>query len=270
MPKRRKKEWNSNNTKLAISFFILVFGVVIFSLIIKGISIVRQSKFDSSHRFTISISNGKNFEIVSFSPMSRSISVLKLNEDIGGTNIQKLLAVYTDGEINSRFMDLNNQTPTILMWRTLINFNKVKTNLTIFDALRLLFFSKIVPVNEVITKNFSLNLTTLEIDKITASLFTDKSIEKDNKTIEVVNGTDVAGLGNWFSRLLTNIGCNIVLVSTSDSPVETSTISYFGKKTYTVERLEKILGFKTIKRGEQAIADIIVLVGKDDLSHLAF
>ncbi len=77
-------------------------------------------------------------------------------------------------------------------------------------------------------------------------------------------------MGNWTSRLLTNLGGSVVLISTASKEEETTSIAYSGKKTYTVERLEKILGLNAVKKETGAIANIVVVIGKDRVASLGF
>ena len=60
------------------------------------------------------------------------------------------------------------------------------------------------------------------------------------------------------------------ILEKGDILLEKSGVYYSGKKTYTIEKLGKILGFNILKRDEQAIADIVVLIGKDSISRLGF
>ena len=66
-----------------------------------------------------------------------------------------------------------------------------------------------------------------------------------------------------MARLITNISGNVVLVSTSQNMQGKSVILYKGKKSYTLERLSKLLGFDVMENKSQSLADIAIQIGKD-------
>ncbi|KKQ29054.1 MAG: hypothetical protein US43_C0009G0001, partial [Candidatus Levybacteria bacterium GW2011_GWA1_37_16] len=101
-------------------------------------------------------------------------------------------------------------------------------------------------------------------------LASDTSIEKDHQTIRIINGTEVIGLGNRLARLITNMGGDVIIVATSDSLIKKSSILYIDKKTYTVERLQKVLGYEVAKEENNAISDITIVIGEDKLNSLPF
>lgn len=257
-----------NSTQIAIIFFAFVFVVVLASLILKAVNIVSKSRFDSETRFTISVTNGKDLEIISFSPKSQSISVLKIDGNIK-TSVNRFLEIPIDGEVKSRLKIKDFRVPDLILKFTL-NYRSLKTNLTIVDMLRLYLYSKTVPANYVYDKTISASTDVLILDKIIPQLFSDEIIEKENASIKIINGTDVNGLGNRLGRLITNMGGNVVIIVSSDRTENSSTISYFGKKTYTIEKINKILKFNLKKLDKKTITDIVIVIGEDSLSRLNF
>lgn len=267
--KRKKSNSGLNSTKIALIFFAFVFIVIFVSLIFKVVAIISQSRFDSQNRFTISVTNDKDLEIISFSPLSQSISVLKINGATKSLNINRFLKIPIDGEIKSALKIEDLKVPD-LMAKFIVNYRNLKTNLTIVDILRLFIFSKTLPINYIYDSKISTSIDPSSLDKIIPSLFSDEIIEKENESIKIVNGTDVAGLGNRLGILISNIGGNVVIIASSDRAENLSTISYFGKKTYTVEKITKILGYKLNKLDKKTIADIVIVIGKDSLGSLNF
>ncbi|MEK7534583.1 MAG: LytR C-terminal domain-containing protein [Patescibacteria group bacterium] len=269
MRAKKKLDGGLNNTKIAIKFFAFVFIVILISLIFKGVLIVSKSRFDTKTRFTISVTNGKDLEIISFSPKSQSISVLKIEGDTKSLNINRFLEIPIDGEAKSS-LTIKDFKVSDLMLKFILNYKSIRTNLTIVDILRLYLFSKTLPINYIYDKKISTSENVSSLDKIIPPLFSDEIIEKENVSIKIVNGINVTGLGNRLGRLITNMGGNVVIIASSDSNENISTISYFGKKTYTVEKISKILGFKLNKLDKKAIADIVIVIGKDSLAKLNF
>lgn len=258
-----------NSTKIAIIFFAFVFIVILVSLIFKGVFIVNKSQFDSENRFTISVTNGKDLEIISFSPKGQKISVLKIEGETKSLNINRFLAIVIDGEVKSLLNIKDFKVPD-LMFQLILNYKSIRTDLTIVDILRLYLFSKTLPINYIYDKKISISQDSSTLDKIIPQLFSDETIEKENLSIKIVNGTDVAGLGNRLGRLISNMGGNVVIIASADRTENSSQISYFGKKTYTVEKISKILGFKLNRLDKKAIADIVIMIGEDSLAKINF
>jgi hypothetical protein len=180
----------------------------------------------------------------------------------------RLLAVPIDGFIASEFLNLDQAVRPLFMNATL-NYNSLKTDLTIIDIFRIAMLTRAIPENSITVKKVRVTAG-LEADKIVGRLATDDLIEKDHQTIRIINGTDVFGLGNRLARLITNMGGNVIIVGTSDSPKKSSIISYIDKKTYTVERLQKVLGYKAVKEEDSEISDITIVIGDDKANSSPF
>jgi hypothetical protein len=265
----KKKESRLRNTKIAIIFFVFLAFFVSLSLIFKIVLIVRNGQFDESKRFNLTISNNKTLEVVSLSGSSKTITLFKLNGNIGSKEAGQLLEIPIDGFIVSSSLDLS-QRPDSLFLKSIFNAKTLQTNLTIIDLLKLMIFSKSIPSGLVNTKSISIDITPSESDKIVGHLVTDELIEKDNQTIQVINGTNIGGLGNRLARFLTNMGGDVIIVATGNRPKKDSTISYIDQKTYTVERLQKVLGYPAIKEENNAISDITITIGEDEVDSAPF
>jgi len=265
---RKKAKVEKHNTKIAILFVIFVCLVILASLIFRVVHVVSQSKFDGNNRFTISISNNKNLKILSFSPNTRSISVLKLDGNIKNLNVNKFLGIPIDGFVKASFLETNREVAS-LMSNIIFDYRRVETNLTIVDVFRLFLVSKTTSLHDTSAVVISSSLESVRIDEIVAKLFNDSEIEKEDQTIEIVNATSVIGLGARLGRLITNMGGKVVQVST-DNLQRNSLILYNGRETYTVRRLSKLLGFKIIQENKQSIANIMIVLGEDSDNSALF
>ncbi|MEK7517760.1 MAG: LytR C-terminal domain-containing protein [Patescibacteria group bacterium] len=266
---RKKRNLNKgNNTKVAMVFVAFVLLIVSISLIFKFIFVLSQSQFDDSKRFTLTVSNKRELEVISFSPISRSVSILKLGKNLD-TPVNKFLAIPIDGFVKGESLDLNQKIETLLS-QMILNYRKLQTNLTVIDCIKLFIFAKSLPERGVNIRNISQDLSVSEIDSIVTRLVSDELIERDGKTIQVVNGTNVVGLGNRLARFITNMGGDVIFVATANNHQKYSMISYIDNKSYTVERLNKILGFKTVKVSDKLLADISIVIGEDSLNSLSF
>lgn len=265
---KKQKESAQSNTKIAVIFFVFLFFIVGISLILKIIVIVRASQFDNSKRFTLSMTNGRNIEIVSLSPSLKNITVFKLNDNIKPAEAGRLLEIPIDGLIASNSLNLDQKISSLFV-NAIFNYNNIKTNLTIVDLLRITMLARAIPENSINVRVVG-DASELELDKVVGHSVSDDFIEKDNQTIQIINGTGVSGLGGRLARFVTNMGGNVMLVMTEDSPRKKSIITYIDKKTYTLRRLQKVLGYEVVKEPENAMSDVTIIIGEDKLSTIPF
>jgi hypothetical protein len=263
----KQKSSAPSNTKIAIVFCVFVVFVVVFSLLLKGVILMRNSHFDSSKRFTLGITNGRNTEIMSLSP-SKDIVIYKLKNKMTPKEAGQLLEIPIDGFINSNSLDLD-QKPDTLFMNLVSNYNNINTNLTVVDLLKIAALTKMIPENSINIEIVG-DTDELDLNKIVGHLVSDSFMEKDNQTIQIVNATGVGGLGNRLARLITNMGGNAIIVATGNSISKKSTISYIDKKTYTIEKLQKVLGYEVKKEEGNAVADITIVIGEDKVSSEPF
>lgn len=256
----RKKKDQGKNTKIGIYFFVFILGVILISVTLKGLLIVKNSKFQTESRFNFLISNNKESEMISFLPQNHSVSVLKVEGNLG--NIYKFLEVPIDGEIRSSSLVLNKPISQVLS-DIFFGFGEIKTNFTVLDLFRIFLFTKTTSPGNFTLRTVPANLDEATLDKISQILFSDPKIEDENLTIRIINGTAEYGVGNRLARLISNISGNVVLVSTSQNQEDKSVILYSEKKTYTLRRLKKLLGFEVMENKSQSLADITIQIGKD-------
>jgi len=260
--RRKKAKAEKHNTKIAVFFVIFVCLIILSSFIFRMVQIVGESKFDGSNRFTISVANNKILKILSFSPSANSISVINIDGEVKKINTESFLAIPIDGIVEADFLDVNKKTSDLIL-TAFLSFSNIETNLTIVDIFRLFLTSKTVPSKNVITLDLSTSLDSDSVDKIIGKLVSDERIEKEDLSIEIINATSVTGLGSRLGRFVGNMGGKVVQVSTDNVSQKKSTILYNGDKTYTLEKLQKILGFKLIKMEGDSIGDITIIIGED-------
>lgn len=265
----KQKVSSLSNAKIAIIFFVFLTFFVGLSIIFKMILVIRAGQFDSAKRFNLTISNNKALEVMSLSGYTKTITIFELDKNIGSKEAGALLEIPIDGFLLSSSLDLD-QKPDSIFLKSILNAKSLQTNLTIIDLLKLMFFSKSISSGSINIKNISTDLTPSDLDKSVGQLVSDELIEKDNQTIQIINGTEVGGLGNRLARFLTNMGGDIIIVATSDSPRKRSVISYIDQKTYTVEKLQKVLGYPVIKAGNNEISDITIVIGEDKINSAPF
>jgi hypothetical protein len=259
---KRKKQENSN-LKLAGIFVVFVLGLIVLSTFFKLFLIVRSSRFDGTHNFIVNFAGEKNSRIVAFSPKNKSLSILDVSNS--NDNFAKSLEIPIDGKIVT-----GDQKITSALLKSVLSLGKPLNNLTILDALRLLFFSETISANNINERELSVSLNDAQKTTIISLSFTDASVYQENQSIQVINAADTYGIGGRLAMLITNIGGNVILVSTSDQTVQASKIVYFGEESYTVKKLSEYLGFSAEKSGNRGVADVIITIGKDAINSSKF
>ncbi len=270
-----KKKTAPKESKSLKTFFLystIVFLLIFVSLSIKTISLIQQSKFDGGHQFLVAVvKQGGVEEIVGFNPQLNSISVLIIeNSPLQLSALGKTLGIVTDAKIEVPADIVLDGDITRTLTSSIIQYNSTKTNLTIIDLLRLTLLSKNVAEKDKTIENIKFPFQENRTDKIIVSLFGDKNISSENSTLQIINGTEIPGMGRRLERVLVNLGANVISVSTSHTNVARSKIQYFGSETYTVEKIKKILLYSAEKLNKETIADIVIIIGKDAIDEAKF
>jgi len=262
----RKK--GGKNLKLAGLFIILVLGLIILSTLFKFLLTVKASKFDGSHNFTVGFIGKNATKVVSFSPQNRSISILDVNVKDSSNNLSKFLEVPIDGTIISQNPNENNISS--ILFKSAFSLDKSLKNLSALDAFRLFLFSKTVSPNNIVQRQLLPEFNDAQKSTIILLSLTDPSIYQENQSIQIINAADVHGAGARLATLITNIGGNVVLISTSDETIQNSKIVYYGNESYTVKKLSSYLDFPIVKADKRGMADVIITIGKDKAGSLKF
>lgn len=266
---KHKKKSQSTNLRFAFIFCVSVLFLITISFLIKAILIVKASNYDGNHRYNLAIYQGSKESLISFSPQSKSISILTLTGNVNG-NIGKFTELPVDSSITDRdggTINKDNLSSTLSHY--IFNYTGLKTNMTIIDAIRVSLFAKEVQKASIYERDLSSN-DSLSINSFTSSFFIDPQIANEKVTIEIINGTQVVGLGNRLANLLNNIGADVVLVTSSDKEEQATKIMYFGDSNYTIKRISKILGVKPTQSSQRDISDVTLIIGNDIISKVNF
>lgn len=268
---RRRRNPEKQSIKMAFVFVFIVVFFILISLVFRAVSLIGKSSFDGVHRFTIKVASKeeKVSKIISFAPDTTSVSILYLSQS--EKEVERLLKIPIDGSITASFpADLSDGKDVSHDLQTfMFAYGSIKTNLTIIDLIRLYLFAKSVPAPNFTYREISFPLGDEKGDKILSYLFTDYTLSKEAASIQIVNGTNVAGLGNKLARLISNMGGNVISVSTSEKAIKTSEILYLDS-SYTVERLGKVLSMKKRQMEKPMLFDILIYIGEDFQKSLKF
>ena len=280
MGKKRKKGQKGSRygLKPLILFALVVLFLFLLSLIVKTAALIKVSKFDSSHSFYLEIDKSYNlsdgFEIIGFAPDRGSVSVLDVRAKKGLPPLQSApqsVGIPIDARIifKSRNDYLNfSQNPKIdsRMFYLLSHRNYEALGITPIDLFRLWIYTLGVKADNTAFKRIKLPLAREKLDQLVSLMFADYSLSLKKESIEIINDTNISGLAARLARVIINIGADVVMVS-SQTANSASSISYFGKRTYTVDRLHALFGYKLIKMPKPGIADIIINIGASGIHN---
>lgn len=225
-----------------------------------------------------------------------------LEKSVGGgrllkETIEEFIGIPVDGwlgwkignyHIGSQEEDIISSKNRLTSWKYLVKpketlalFKNVQTNLNLLDLvwfwwqIKLTRFDKMNYIDlshtEVLSKltladkSEVVTVNPLALDYFLKELFYDAKIINEHIGIEVLNGTDQAGLANRFSRLITNLGGNIITLGNSDQRIDQCLI--IGEKkileSYTGQRFINIFNCKKIIQKPESRADLQIVVGDD-------
>lgn len=272
MKKKSAHHQSSKSLKTLYLYSFVVFLLILISLIVRGVILFEQNIFDPAHHFILAVQQkGTVKEIMSFNPQIPAVSVLNVNDkNIPYQMLAKEYGVPSDGYIQLDDSMPLTTDPTALMWSSFMHAATLDTNLTVFDSVRLFLMSKNVATNNEINTDITLkNQSTTNTNEITQAL-TDPDIASESISIQIINATNVTGMGLRLGRVLTNIGANVVDVSSAKDIQNKTTIAYFGDPSFTLTYLQKLLHVTPTKLTKQPIANIIITIGNDTRNTTAF
>lgn len=261
MRKNTKTE-KSKNLHLGLYFGLFVAFIIIVSFTFKVFDTFKKSKFDGSNFFTVAVISDKNAQLISVSPKDDKLKKLTITDTKTEDGL-KDLGIPFDNVATSK----ENYTGSPKSYFTKILFHKdgFKSNLTIFDLIRLSLYTQKIGGDKVDEQSVSSSDGAL-LSQITSEWFNDPEIIKEEVEIEITNTTETSGLGSKLAKVITNLGGNVVLVNNSQDEEKKSRI-YYKEDSYTVKRLSKMLGIPTEKKEMNSISDIVIKIGKDKESY---
>ncbi len=284
--KNTQEKSKRSGLKIVVLFLSLVFLLISISLFLKFIQLYQQSTFDYKHRYTIAFNTSSSQAVIfSFAPDTKTISELTVDNNPNMKTIGKTLHIPIDAILISRApKKFQSNTISSQLQELLFHYPTFEGNATVIDFIKMDLFSKSVPLRSITTDTIVLPQDATTIDKLVSSLFADESFLQEQSTVEIVNASSKAGLGNRLATVLTNSGINVVAVSTAESSAQNSSITYFIPQNYTVGKLGKILHYSLKDESTQSepnqtgtsipskkrISDIIITIGEKDSNSNQF
>ena len=265
----QRQKTEAKNIKLAGLFVFLVGGLVIMSLMVKLFFTIADSHFDGTHKFNVVFASSKNINVVSFSPSNNSLSILKIYGTTKPEDISKELRVPIDGIINSK-EPTSDRSIASTVFKAIFPLGNSYQKMTIVDLIRIFLFSRSVSENSIYIRELLPGLNSVQKSTLINLSFTDPSIYQENQSIEIINSTDISGLGARLAEVITNMGGDVILVSGASDVENKSKIVYDGNTTYTIRKLSGFLQIPLEKSDKKGIADVIIIIGKDSVGKINF
>ncbi|MBA3724019.1 MAG: LytR C-terminal domain-containing protein [Candidatus Levybacteria bacterium] len=263
--KRKTVQKESKSLKTFYLYAVLVFTVIAISLFIKLIFVVQSSKYDGKHHFTLAVTKEQRVkQVIAFSPQVPALAVLTVkDQNIPYTSLAENHGIAADAQLEIRNTVSFDQDVTTTLWNATRNWNAIGTNATIIDFIRLTLLSREIISNNKVIRDITLSEKNPENNTIIARALNDPTVSSENVSIQIINASNISGAGQRLGRILTNMGANVVEVSTSHTPQAKSQLQYYGEQSYTREQIEKYLNFPASELTRQPIADIVIILGED-------
>lgn len=272
MSKKHALSVDNKSLKKVVLFSGIVLILIILSLLIRFFYIIKISKFDGRHRFNLAvIESDTKATILSTNPKDKSISQMNLIGKRDKLSPGKILGIPVDGTVGVPYGETVEKDKASDILFSIITNKKIMTKqITSLDIIRMYIFVRTVQAGNIITDTVSTHENKILIDKVASRLFADQAIINEQKSIEIVNGTGIDGLGKRLERIIKNSGGNVIAVSNTHDIKHSSNIYFYLESSYTQQRLKRILNYPGIRMQNREIADIRIVIGMDGVREEVF
>ncbi len=266
---KNKTQSNRSSLKLLWIFCLLVVLAVVFSLGYRLFTLMRESKFDGQHQFIVAFINNADVDVVSVNPSQKAYNHLQIRGGKNSSDDLQQAGVIPDSYITLPkpfSLDSLSEYFSEAAWHQ----GNVTSPLNLYDLYRLSLLTKHIDRQAITSESVHIPFDQTASSTMLEQLFIDDAIDQDNKTVAIINGAGLPGLGTRLEQALSLRGVNVISVTNADGVKSSSKITYVGDKTYTVKRLSQLLSLPTEEVMTQGISDIIITLGKDKTTTTQF
>ncbi|MEK7605867.1 MAG: LytR C-terminal domain-containing protein [Patescibacteria group bacterium] len=246
----------------------IVLVAIIASLFYRLIGLMETSKYDSSHTFLLAFAYKSDLDIFALRPHGEMSSHLIIR---GAPSLS--VARQTAGVIPDTIITLPKSLGDLEQVSRVLFDGAIKgglkTDLTSYDLMRLSYTTKRFPPRLLQTEELQVPKGGDELSP-PQDFFSDQVISQENKSIAIINGTGIPGLGTRLEEAIVRLGGNVISVTNASEDQDHSQISYTGEKSYTVTHLSLLFGISPTLSAQAGLSDIIVLIGKDKSSIIPY
>lgn len=149
----------------------------------------------------------------------------------------------------------------------------MRTNLSLAEIYEFYSLVATLPVERYMSKTFDFNT----IDKEIYDLTIDSVVSREGKNVSILNGSPLAGVATFGSRVVQNMGSRVVAINNTNALYEQSYLIVDDPNSETVKEIQKAFKFKNVvlktqnavvNEEEVARSDIILVFGVDMASTL--
>lgn len=262
--------------------------------------------WDGEFNLNLVVKKNSSVSVISYNPKEKRIILLKIPETVvvevpGEFGEWQLRSVYDLGETNKKGEGIDLLKQTIVTFLgipidgfldigdlnevfdiddvSLTSFSKIKTDLTLWELIRLKMgiastrFDKVekLDLTTVLDKGNLADGTQIfladpvKLDSMLTG-FADPAIKAEHKTIAIFNATEKLALAQKASRIITNMGGNVII--TANAPQKQDRSLALGEKSLTLKRMNQVFNLSGIieQEGENIVssrAQINVILGTD-------
>jgi hypothetical protein len=255
---------HSGSLKTFFLYAALVFIILLIAIGIRAYFIFKHNKFHGNYFSLIVAQNNQVKELVAYNPTDDTLSIAEIDgQNIPLDRTGRQLGFIADGHISLRDDQTVTEDVNKVLSYGVMHMHDIRTDLTIFDLIRLAIHTKNISPANITEKKITLPKDDHTIDTALSSLLTDSKLASENTSVQIVNASEVSGLGIRLERVLANLGANVVSVTTARDPQTKSQIQYYGEETYALQSIKSMLPFTVSKLTHEPIADIVITLGKD-------
>ena len=264
----------------------------------------KKSRFGKFDRFNLVIA-GPTVTLLSLDLTAKNAVVIRFPDDLYLTEIThgygqyKISSVYAAGDLDRRGGETLSGTISEYLGVPVEGYfyspkeasdikkfflNRNKTNLSLFDNLRIILFLiplrsdkiKLIDLAKMASPliladgSKALGLEKSDLDNNLGGVFTEQKLQAENLRTEVINTTRVTGVGARATRLLVNVGLSVVNIESGNLPIVACQI-HAGPKalnSLTVARIATIYSCSVAKKAAVGRAEITVMLGQNYVDWL--
>lgn len=259
MQKKRIKR--IKNSTLIVFFFLFVILCIIIASIIHVVILISQSTYDNRHQFILGVKERKQERILVFNPDTNTLNDLVV-KGFSNNDIPSLLDIPIDATVV--YPNSTDDSVSSLLLKLFLHCNTYKCQgLNEIDVLKLYFYVQNIQINKIKHAVINIPFSQKYIHTVIPIFFTDSSIYNEALTISITNATGEDGMGNILATLLSNIGGNVISVTSEENKEDMTTLKTTNENSYSIIRFKKILSIKRIVRQIPEISDIMIIIGKN-------
>jgi len=248
-------------------FMIFVVLLTVGFMTYRAVDLYRQRSFLTDSYITLYTNGEDNFLVSYHSPKSYTVAQLYNTPNLSPSRSSLLQLSLTLGvPIDAVVIDPELKSPrqifSLLSTVKMLFFPHSFSlrNMNAFDSFKLFLLARGASDGQ--RNDTSLDYSSISEEQL-ADLFRDEEIFNNAVSVEIMNGTEIGGLGGEFSSVLTSRGYNVVAVTNSQTTENNSyMIVRSRKESQAAKSLSHILRVdKNSDVGE--VADITIVLGRD-------